>query len=481
MIGARFSEASEKTVFQIGIFLCLIFAINGLAVQLFELPLHVLKSVNEGFNAYFASRAMDGMTLYPRPPELLMNNYPPLSFYIIGPLGKLIGDYIIAGRIISVVSFLVIVALVGYIVTRQTRSKTVGVFAALYFAAVFSVFPGYQIGMNAPQLLGHAVMLAGFSILWFGHGRAERVLCGAVLMVIAGLIKPNIVALPLAVTIWLALSDRRQLYLWLAAAALSLTIAILAVAIIWGSTSIGDILSPRPISFSRATGAIFILRNMLPTLTMLLFLLFYPAKRIPEQKSGVLFCIIYVTISLLVAFLLFGGIGIGSNAAFDLAISATLTIGFLINELPTGQEKKAVIAALVVGQYFMLPIGIVTVLNGSIARDEQATRSDIAYLAAHSGKVICDDPSLCYWAKKDFLFDFFNLPLLYDMKKRDPSVFFDQVKNHEYSVIAMDKPETAVDGINSTDGQWFTQFQAKLAAYYRLDRQAGDHLFYVPK
>jgi hypothetical protein len=130
MIGARISKVSEKTVLQIGIFLCLIFAINGLVVQFFELPLHILKSVNEGFNAYFARRAMDGIILYPRPPEMLMNNYPPLSFYIIGPLGKLMGDYIIAGRIISVVSFLAIVALLGYIVARHTRSRRIGIFAA---------------------------------------------------------------------------------------------------------------------------------------------------------------------------------------------------------------------------------------------------------------------------------------------------------------------------------------------------------------
>lgn len=44
---------------------------------------------NEGWNAYFADAAMGKMPLYPSASQLITNNYPPLSFYIVGSIGRL--------------------------------------------------------------------------------------------------------------------------------------------------------------------------------------------------------------------------------------------------------------------------------------------------------------------------------------------------------------------------------------------------------
>ena len=43
---------------------------------------------NEGWNAYHADTAMRGGSLYPPPDGLVANNYPPLSFYIVGALAQ---------------------------------------------------------------------------------------------------------------------------------------------------------------------------------------------------------------------------------------------------------------------------------------------------------------------------------------------------------------------------------------------------------
>src|ERR1700716_1241342 len=61
---------------------------------------------DEGWNAYLQSRAVSGEALYPASDSFLINNYPPLSFYLIGGLGALLGDNIVAGRIVSLASFL---------------------------------------------------------------------------------------------------------------------------------------------------------------------------------------------------------------------------------------------------------------------------------------------------------------------------------------------------------------------------------------
>ena len=46
---------------------------------------------NEGWNAYHADAAMGAAALYPPTDTLIVNNYPPLSFYVVGALAKVTG------------------------------------------------------------------------------------------------------------------------------------------------------------------------------------------------------------------------------------------------------------------------------------------------------------------------------------------------------------------------------------------------------
>ena len=43
---------------------------------------------SEGWHAYRADAALAGGVLYPAPDALTSNNYPPLSFYVVGALGR---------------------------------------------------------------------------------------------------------------------------------------------------------------------------------------------------------------------------------------------------------------------------------------------------------------------------------------------------------------------------------------------------------
>jgi len=60
---------------------------------LLMIPLHVPLNYNEGWNAYFAARAV-GVAAGPLYPAdgLAFNNYPPLSFYAVGALGDATGS-----------------------------------------------------------------------------------------------------------------------------------------------------------------------------------------------------------------------------------------------------------------------------------------------------------------------------------------------------------------------------------------------------
>src|SRR5205085_8044598 len=61
---------------------------------------------NEGWNAYHADEAMRGAGLYPPPDGLVANNYPPLSYYLLGWLGRVFGDPLYVGRALSLLATL---------------------------------------------------------------------------------------------------------------------------------------------------------------------------------------------------------------------------------------------------------------------------------------------------------------------------------------------------------------------------------------
>jgi hypothetical protein len=78
-----------------------VIAILSFAWPVYRAFLNVEIQPNEGWNAYFADAAMGKMPLYPSADKLITNNYPPLSFYIVGVVGRFLGDPVLAGRLLS--------------------------------------------------------------------------------------------------------------------------------------------------------------------------------------------------------------------------------------------------------------------------------------------------------------------------------------------------------------------------------------------
>jgi hypothetical protein len=135
-----------------------------LAKPILGIPATIPKNYNEGWNAFQAMHAFSDRPLYPNLKALTSNNYPPLSFYIVGSLGLLVGDNIIAGRIIAFVSLLIIATNIGLIVQRIGKSSLIALFSAFVFLAYMAGHHYEYIGMNDPQMLAHAIQLTGFLV-----------------------------------------------------------------------------------------------------------------------------------------------------------------------------------------------------------------------------------------------------------------------------------------------------------------------------
>ena len=189
-----------------------VIAIWSFAWTVYRAFLNIEIEPNEGWNAYFADAAMGKMPLYPSTDQLITNNYPPLSFYIVGLVGRFMGDPVLAGRLLSLVAVVAIATAIALCVRRLGGSGVPAKISAAFFVATMSRFFMPYVGMNEPQLLGEAIMTFGF--LWFLIARSnDRGYVGPVLlMALAGFVKHNIIAMPVTVFLWLALFTSPRSY-----------------------------------------------------------------------------------------------------------------------------------------------------------------------------------------------------------------------------------------------------------------------------
>ena len=118
---------------------------------------------NEGWNVYVTQAAMQHRALYPATHTSTPVNYPFLSFYLVGFVSHFTGDYLLTGRLISIVMLLVSCVLVGLIVKELTGSWGPAAFGAAFSLGLFCARMPNYVGMDDPQMLAHPFFLLG---LW---------------------------------------------------------------------------------------------------------------------------------------------------------------------------------------------------------------------------------------------------------------------------------------------------------------------------
>jgi hypothetical protein len=121
----------------------IVFSLLAIALLLpfvLQVSLITTPNYNEGWNAFFALKAMRMENLYSSPGTLVQNNYPPLSFYIVGLIGTLIGDQVIAGRLVSLASMLIVSFNIFLSVFLMTRDRFASVLSGLLYLAIMGAF-----------------------------------------------------------------------------------------------------------------------------------------------------------------------------------------------------------------------------------------------------------------------------------------------------------------------------------------------------
>ncbi|HSZ74807.1 MAG TPA: 6-pyruvoyl-tetrahydropterin synthase-related protein [Rhizomicrobium sp.] len=362
---------------------------------------------NEGWNAYHAAAAMTGKPLYPDAGSFIVNNYPPLSFYIVGALGRILGDNIIAGRIISLLAFPGIAFGIFVAVRSMRCGRSEALFSALLFAACLLVTSDY-VGMDDPQLLGHAIGIAGFILLLREPRNRRSITASALLFTLAGFAKHNLIVQPLAMVLWLLIYDRSAAWKFIVSGVVFLSLGLLAFRLTYGIDLLTVLNSARVYSFQNLTANLssWLVWGAIPIIGLAILIL------LRHRDGHVVLCALYALIAIAVGTAFFGGDGVDMNAMFDADVALALGVGLALNRLPARNILALVYAApvaLAVWQFSDSEWLERDFWLHPLKADAEAANGDIAFLKAKNGPVLCETLSLCYWADKQAEVDVFNV------------------------------------------------------------------------
>ena len=414
-----------------------------LASRIWLIPAHFSTNPNEGWNGFQAARALGAGLLYPQPDALTGNNYPPLSFYIVGWAGRLTGDPIVAGRIIALTAVAAVAAAIFIAVRRFTGSAsiaaTVGVLMFLGFNA--TLFRSY-VAMNDPQWLAHALMMAGLCVIIPKRPNvapsAGNIIAAVLLMLLGGMVKHNVLALPLATTVWLALHHRRSLAIWAGTAAASLLMTAALCYRAYGTDFFVDIMSAdRHYSWLRMT------LKSAPVVLALAPLMVVTASLVWKRKSDsrLDLLLIAVAISVPLGIVQRSGQGVSRNAHFEALIALCMAGAVALDRRRPTPPKSWLARPL---PWLILPfIPLVPIAFRAEAKEVAGRTSAEAswkrmegLIATTPGRVACQTQALCYWAGKEFEIDFF----LYGQRvalRHDATRFERAVDAHRFAAIEL--------------------------------------------
>jgi hypothetical protein len=432
---------------------------------------HLSFNYNEGWNAYWADAVMHGHRVYAEPPGYTVANYPPLWFHLLAAMGRPFGGVNPAGRWIALAALLAVAALAGWIAARMARSWRAGAVAApLVVLAVSALAPQY-IAMNDPQMLAHALILAGVAVLMIRSESLGAVALSAILCCLGLFVKHTLVAFPAAIFLHLFLVNRRRAFLWIStasAAALILTAWTLARD---GAHFFAHLFGPRSYSATSSAGGLLACLYMCGLVSVAGAFGAFRLSRGDRRHPLVLM----LACGLVEALLVGGASGVASNAVFDAVFALCMLAGVACASMAR-LPRLAMLAPVLLGAGF-LPAGH-PVLRGGTARKienvalaEREYAADLDYLRGIPGPALCEDLLLCRDAGKPLLYEPFNAGEYIRAGRVDAHPILDDLRAHRFAVVILARP--------SSD-RFPPEVLATIRDSYRVDRQSASRVFLRP-
>ena len=398
-------------------FVLVVSALVHCALTIYNIPYRVVQDYNEGWNVLFALRLLSDIPLYPLQGDYIFNNYPPISFYLVAAVSRLTGDVLVAGRIISLLSFVIIVLCLGRAVFVSGYSRSLSVFVGLMTWLIFSSNFGRYIGLNDPQMLAHAFMMLGLLLLLRAPDSKSAIVMASLLVLMAGFTKHILLPLPLAITIWLFLRNKSHFYIWVVAGFFGALVLFGVCALIFGGQMFTSLFAHERVISPYLMFYNFKFFMLIIPVVVLSFV--GPSNKEYFTSAGGLFAIATV-IAFVLAVLFRSGEGVSENAYFDVVFFGVPCAVLRLAALWRVSEFRAELRPLFVAIFFMIslpPLSLTPIkaleFRGWVAEGLEAhllaVNRSIEIIASTPDPVICEMMIFCYWSGKPIIFDFFNV------------------------------------------------------------------------
>lgn len=480
------------------------FAILALALTIhLALPLLTLTApfelnYNEGWNAYHAARIMAGGPLYTGN-VLAPVNYPFLSFYLVAALAPWLGGVVIAGRVVNLVSLLVTAGAAGFVVQRLGGRRTDAVMTVMATLGFWVVQARQWTAVDDPQALGQAFMMLALACHVGGARSLRRLFATALLVGFGAFTKHNLIAIPIAITLDLALHQRRSLVPWLGAVAGTLGALAGISYLVAGGDFLTELLAPRAwhlINLERHTRK-FLIGFKIPFVATLLLLMGKSRLERGPKLIG-----IYFAAAFLAGLGFSGGNGVSFNIYLDTTVALAIGVGLASSRwrplLVDGARWRRVLCALL--PLFLLsplitrasdPLTRLRVL-GSEGMPVATAAADFARNKAiverQTGSAICENLLLCFAVGKALSLDPFNSYEAFTAGHADDSALVDAVARGAYGAIEVRSPigfQSNGHGGRTIDLdppiRFTDRFYEAVASRYRIIVENSAGVVYVPR
>jgi 4-amino-4-deoxy-L-arabinose transferase-like glycosyltransferase len=458
---------------------CLILLYPPILQAFYKVP----TAYNEGWNATHALAAMAGDNIYHYPDKYLINNYPPLSFYISGVAGKLFGDYIFPARALSVVSLFSIAILIFTITRSLTKQTKPALFSALLFCALMAANYGIYVGINDPQLMANAFSCAALAAFILLPTQKKTLLLVALLCLASGLIKHNLINVPIAISLFIFFRHRHFFIYWVTLCSILLGLSLAIILALYGGYFFDSFISERSFSFYRMFA-----RSKLYLSGLSVPLAFFAATLLlSSQNKFNLLLRSYFFTSLITGIFFSGGAGVYFNIVFDVCIALSILCAINLHQLshllPSNRIKRDMslslaALALAISAFLTLPLQAINSLDliNTLKSKEQTTADDIAFLSEKGSPAICETMSLCYWAGIPVEYDAFNIGQAMLKNETLEMEILEKINSKHYSVIQL-----LISNGHWNKERFSESFIAAVYKNYKVARTNRARLFFIPK
>lgn len=383
----------------------LLLVILAMAVPLLRLAVPISRDYSEGWLAAWSSlAATDPAALYrlAQGNPFLANNYPPLFLLLAGHLAPLVGDAVLAGRLLGLIGLGACAGMTALLTQRlgtQWRWSLVAALAVLLYAALpFDQF----LAASNPQWPALALVLGAIYPLLVPSPTRRAMALSLLCFGLAMLTKHNLLAFVPATLVWCARCHRPLLAHWLLSGALAALVIAGGLQWTFGTAIWQQVFGfPRLFEAANARDGLLNLARFSPLWGVALVLCWQRRAQGPWTLLGIwlLFALVLGMVQRLVA-------GVAQNAFFEPVVAAlVICAGSLGRGQPPAWRSGLMLAPLL----FTAPDRLIMrweEWQGAQAA-ERAQRAATALVAAAKGPVLCEDLATCYWGGKPLTLDFF--------------------------------------------------------------------------